>query len=167
MRPLLWLAALVGAVVIAGDSSSVGSAGDPKRRKREHLLALARAELGQSDPAPYWTETIGPNPAEWPRDWCGGFVLAMLRRAGLAPESWRWERSKGFLWRLGNPLPPGREPQPGDLAYFHANQHHALVDSIDARHVVTIDGNSTGGMVQRNTRPRSSVAGFYSIDKLL
>lgn len=165
----LWpfLLAFAGLAMISDSPSPT----DRKRQARARLLALARAELGADDPGPYWLETIGPDPRYWPEDWCGGFVLAMLKRAGIAPESWRWVVGHGFLRRDPmRQLPRGVLPEPGDVAYFDRKQHHAIVESVnaEARTFTTIDGNSTGGKVARNEgRPLSSVAAFFSIDRLI
>lgn len=165
----LWplLAAVGAALVLTKDQAAPA---ERKREKRAQLLALARAELGNTDPAPYWVEVAGPDPRYWSEHWCGAFALAMLRRAGIAPESWRWVTGHGFILRAPmRQLGPRELPQPGDIAYFTANQHHAIVESVDAaaRTMTTIDGNSTGGAVARNPRALGSAHSFHSIEALL
>ena len=80
----------------------------------------------------YWREVLGP---DWrgphPPHWCGAFALWCLRQARLC--DWIWEvkgingaEHFGFLWQLE--LTP--DPEPGDVAYYVKNQHHAIVEKV-------------------------------------
>lgn len=89
--------------------------------------------------------------------WCGGFALWVLRRAGVL-DGVPWEPGRGFCFRL----PVTSRPEPGDVAYFHAPyQHHALVVSVGAEGVVTVDGNQPG--VRRRLRALEDATAYYSI----
>jgi hypothetical protein len=132
----------------------------PELGPRERVVAIALGELGQQNPDRYWSD-VQPRLEGTQAAWCGGFALWVLRQAGLT--DWPWEVGKGFCYRL----PTTRAPQPGDIAYFRELQHHAIVESVDAQHVHTIDGNQRGETVARRSRPRSDVAAFYSIEPLL
>jgi hypothetical protein len=143
---------------------------------RARVVELAAAELGASDPAPYWTAVEVPSP--FPRHWCGGFALRCLRAAGLT--SWKWIVGKGFIWygENGKPLalprlPVVRHPKPGDVAYFKRGQHYAIVERVEGNTVHTIDGNTKAPptdltpCVRRHARPRLAAAAYYSIAPLL
>lgn len=127
---------------------------------RSRVVEAARSQVGLSDPSPYWTDTLGPAP--WPKSWCGAFALWALHKAGLA-RNLKWVIGVGFL----NHLPRTTSPKPGDIAYFHANQHQAVVSSVTGNSVTLINGNGYGGKVTTSTSPISAVAGFYSIEGLI
>lgn len=129
---------------------------------RQRVLAAARAELGKDDPNPYAVEALGYRPTE-DYEWCGLFALAILHWAGLAKD-WLWELEKGFLYRL----PTTTTPQPGDLFYIDAENHHGIVEEVqpDGR-IVTLNGNSTDGKVARVVRDPSEIRAFYSITPLI
>ncbi len=132
---------------------------------RIRVAEYARAELGKNDAAIYWADVLpGTPPSGYPKDWCGGFALWALHRAGLA-QGFDWVIGEGFLFHL----PHTQEPQIGDIAYFDTNQHHAVVVGVDrvARTVALVNGNGTGGAVSASVVPMAHVAGFYSIEPLL
>lgn len=61
-------------------------------------------------------------------------------------------------------LQPTSNPQPGDIGYLNANQHHFIIASVDGDNIVSIDGNSLGnGSIAEHTRRRSEIAAFYRI----
>ena len=134
------------------------------------VVGYAASQIGCKNPTPYYESAgLGTDPAQWPKHWCGIFCLWALHQAGLGLD-WEWdfkpaERKWGFLWRLERT----RDPKPGDVAYFDGKQHHAIVMRVepDRSEVTTIDGNQTGGVVARRTRPYRSVSCFYSIAPLL
>jgi hypothetical protein len=112
----------------------------------------------------YWADVLPPGTPQrdYPEHWCGALCLFSIHRAGLGLE---------VFWRGGfasRELKPVALPQPGDVAYFHRAQHHAIVESVDlAEHVFTsFEGNLVRGFGRRG-RPRASAAGFYSIEPLL
>lgn len=128
---------------------------------RETVVTLARQEVGESDASKYWRDVL---PSSWrgpyPKEWCGAFALAMLRRAGLA--QWDWEVGKGFLWRLKRT----DQPQVGDCGYLdQPYQHHFLFDREADGWVYSVDGNQPD--VRERKRRRDTVTAFYSIETLL
>ncbi len=142
---------------------------------RRRVVEVARSQIGQTDPSPYWDDTLGE---EWqgppPHHWCGAFSLWCLHQAGLGLElGWTVDGvngdGHGFAFHL--PPLPGKHnaittsPQPGDVAYFAAPfQHHAIVASVDGDTVVTVDGNP---IVKETTRKRSAATAYFSIQGLL
>ena len=132
--------------------------------KREKVLQVALNELGTQDWRKYMKGvTIQQNATDF--HWCGVFALWVLHQAGLARNvKWDLSTGKGFLYRL----PMTKNPKPGDLAYFHNLQHHAIVERVDGNFLYTIDGNSGNpSKVRQNRRPISSAAAFYSIEPFL
>jgi hypothetical protein len=124
----------------------------------------------------YWADVLPPGtPAQdYPQDWCGCFVLWCLHRAGLGLEL-HWQIGRGFASHLRQ-LAPHERPQPGDLAYFAHNQHHALVESAREGLCVSntavsdqfdsVDGNQPA-IERRRGRSLSVPAAFYSIEPLI
>ncbi len=132
---------------------------------RERAAAAAVAELGRSNPAPYWADVLGPGypPSGYPKDWCGGFALWALHRAGLGREI-LWEVGSGFLSRL----PTTQHPQVGDIAYFDNNQHHAMIAGVlPSGRLSLVNGNGSGGKVSSSEIFPSEAAAFYSIQPLV
>lgn len=129
---------------------------------REDVVRIARAELGKSDPLPYWHEVLTSGPP-YPPQWCGAFALYCLRRAGLT--DWHWEIGKGFLSRLKRTS----DPQPGDIGYQDQPfQHHFVVVEVDTHTLTSIDGNQgTPGVQERHRAVASPKLAFYSIESLL
>jgi len=156
------LAGLAGAGLLAllvrGDSLS----------PRARVAAAARSQLGKADTTKYWASALpGQNPNTG-LSWCGVFALWALHSAGLA-TNWLWQLGKGFLMTTKTSLPTTTSPQMGDIAYFTANQHQAVVLSVDPmnRTVELANGNGTGGVVTRSVVPFSSVYAFFSIAPLV
>lgn len=142
---------------------------------RRRVVQVALSQLGETDPTPYWDDTLGES---WsgppPHHWCGAFALWCLHQAGLALElGWTVDGvngdGHGFAFHLP-PLPGKRNaitssPQPGDVAYFDAPfQHHAIVASVDGDTVVTVDGNP---IVKETTRKLRTATAYFSIQGLL
>lgn len=98
--------------------------------------------------------------------WCQIFWLKCLRAALLTTKVWGDLARKGWVeaW-----LPRTREPQMGDLGYIHKPfQHGAVFESVSAGGIVTsIDGNSSGRVVLRRSRPFATFTTFYSIQPLV
>ena len=129
--------------------------------KRKRIISIAKGELGESAWHKY-LEGVAADPGG-PIAWCGIFALWVLHQAGLGEDVlWKYD-GRGFLSRL----PQTSDPQPGDLAYISAKQHHAIVEKVVGNDVYTLDGNSRGRQVAANVRPRSTFAAFYSIQPLL
>lgn len=138
---------------------------------RQLILDIAIAEIGdQGKGSPqveaYWRSALPP---EWSdaqvhqyadtREWCGGFALWCLHRAGLALDV-HWRDGHGFV----DTLPHTCDPQPGDIVVFPALWHHAIVEEYDGRWLTTIDGNQPG--VKRRSRDNPKCT-CYSIEPWL
>lgn len=138
---------------------------------RASVVACAKTELGERDPDKYW-HIVQPLLVgnRHTISWCGGFALWTLVVTELC--AWKWTIYKGgnspsgFLYRLKRTT----DPHPGDMAYFHKGQHHAIVGERDGDDLLTIDGNSMRfpkeGVTQ-NERKLSEVTAFYSIVTLI
>lgn len=132
---------------------------------RSKVTAAARSQLGSSDAAKFWADA-SPRVNMFGADWCGAFALWALHQAGLALD-WEWEPSLGFLMTKKHQLPITKKPEPGDIAYFEHNQHHAVVAEVTDTDVTLINGNGAGGVVTEVTVPRMGVTAFFSIGPLL
>ena len=102
------------------------------------------------------------------KHWCGGFALQCLKDAGLALDVY-WRDGLGFVEPQG--LRRVTVPQPGDVAWFVANSHYAVVERVRGNMFDSIDGNQ-GKTLQHpaiglRSRPLSSAKVFYSIESLL
>lgn len=154
------------------DANETGDVLDWHDAKRAELISRFRQELGAGDPDRYWA-LVGPSFKG--KHWCGALCLYILRTSGLAPgvmwESDAAAKRYGFCFRLRQISPS--HAKPGDIAYFHRFQHHAMVVGIeDPRGAVpilaTLDGNQRPPNRVREKRQRlSSVAAVYSIEPLL
>lgn len=150
---------------------------DTSDAARLEVVSLGLAELGSTNPEPYWEEvwTHGP---PYPRHWCGAFALRNLRLADLCDWHWLLARRandpSGFLFRLGPPRGwrPG-DPfdgsvfDVGDIAYFAKNQHHAHVWGWHKRKVRLLQGNGAGGAVTTSLVDVADVTAFYSLHNLV
>ena len=116
----------------------------------------------------YWADVLPPGtpPRDYPAHWCGGLCLFAIRRAELARDVF-WKA--GFAARVLRQLEPSELPQPGDVAYFTRNQHHAIVTNVNAltRTFDSVDGNQSPGILRHWNRKLSSAAAFYSLEPLL
>lgn len=136
---------------------------------RTLVVGAATDMIGVTDARAFWRDVLPPGTPEssYPKDWCGAFVLWTLHQAGLGKDI-LWEfgpPNYGFLYRL----PHTSTPQPGDIAYFDTNQHHALVTDVGliGGRLGLLNGNGTGGAVTGSTIAPSQAAGFYSIQPLI
>jgi peptidoglycan hydrolase-like protein with peptidoglycan-binding domain len=134
---------------------------------RADVIRIARSYLGPQNPDLFWTK-VQPKLVGAGKSWCGGFALAVLHEAGLCDWPWViWKGGNspsGFLYRL----PITIEPKPGDIAYFHAYQHHAIVEKLRGGMLHSIDGNQRPGQqVLPREKLLSTVAAFYSIGDLI
>jgi hypothetical protein len=134
--------------------------------KRRQLIGWARSQIGASNGGVYWLSALEPGTpvTDYPKDWCGGFLLAGLHSVGLGKTLF-WKIGDGFL--IPN-LDQTLSPKPGDIAYFDKNEHQALVTAVDSNGMVSlINGNGANGQVTTSTVPISTVKAFFSIDRLL
>lgn len=146
----------------------------------EVALAWARSKIGVREEPP--GSGRGVEIDEWQRacglvgyPWCGAFVAAALRAAGLdAPREIVWTPTLLEWARTGQhgfSLSAWENREPGDLVLFSFNarerevNHVGLLD-LDRRH--TIEGNTTadgsdseaaGGVVARRDRRGTGVVG--------
>jgi hypothetical protein len=130
---------------------------------RAKVIAAALAEPAESPRVQaYWKDTLTPHDFAGgaPKSWCGAFDLWALHQAGLALNV-KWDIGLGFVHHL----PMTRKPEPGDIAYFEHNQHHALVKSVNPNGTVSlINGNGTFGHITESSPSLESVTAFYSIN---
>lgn len=136
------------------------------RSPRQRFLSAAKGEIGSRNWEKYLQGVLDPplTPSARPH-WCGIFALWAMHKAGYACDvKWNLLTGKGFLYRL----PRTTSPQPGDMAYLHAYQHHAIVESVNEDGTITtIDGNTLpDSRVARRTRPRKEFASFYDTSPL-
>lgn len=142
---------------------------------RSRVVAIARGELGEQDPDKYW-RVVCPALMGHPHDvsWCGGFALWCLHAAGLTQQPWK--QGLGFAEVI--PLRKVQLPEPGDIAVYARNWHHAIVERCANGRVYTIDGNSMPspreGVVAHDgiggnpaPRPITDAFAYYSIASLV
>lgn len=101
--------------------------------------------------------------------WCGIFAFWALNKAGMPLKKW-------LLGNMTIPpeagYPPGRTPQPGDIAYRNLRSHYALVESSDGSTVTTVNGNTAGadnlgGEIQVQTHAMAEWSAFIDPEKLM
>lgn len=139
---------------------------DNASQRRARVVAIARTQLGATEPDQYWADVLGYVPAQ-SLAWCGAFALWVLRRA--LGVDWRWVAGRGFIYvdNAGLPLerprlPITKTPKPGDVAYYDKPyQHHALVESVAGDQVSLIAGNTPN--VSEYSEPLSKATAYYSI----
>ncbi len=139
--------------------------------QRDLVVSLAAADVGLSDPKPYWRVVLGSAwVGPYPKHWCGAFALYKLREAGLC--DWLWQikgilgaTNWGFLFRLERT----NGPQPGDCCYLDQPfQHYCLVERVEGDTVHTIDGNQGTPGIQRKSHKLSDKRwAHYTIASLL
>jgi len=132
--------------------------------KRMSIVRTALEEVGQSDASKYG--------APKGVDWCGIFDLWVYHQNGILTDvNWAFaedinrdgKTDFGFLMVSPKALPMTNSPEPGDIAYFNKNQHHALVESVRGDEIDLINGNGIGGKVTRGTVKRFQVTAFFSV----
>lgn len=161
----------------------------PKRTTRGTAVKWAKAQAGITEnPA---GSNRGGKITDWQRalgawlvgtPWCGSFVAAAMRRAGVKGVNYRLAsvayieddaRSRRAPFRGWTTS--GRGVLPGDLVVlFGRGVHVELVEKVHAGYVDTIGGNtgppsgsgsqSNGGGVYRRKRPRSQCRGYALVN---
>jgi hypothetical protein len=133
---------------------------------RSRIVAIAASQLGENNRTEYAADALGLTSNQAiaqgtdKLSWCGLFATWVLQQAGADVN---WVLGKGVCYQL----PRTSNPQPGDLAYIdQPYQHHAIVTGMQGAEIQTIDGNSTGGVVAINERPRSAFTAFYDVSSL-
>jgi len=161
-------AAAVAALITSVNSSTKTTASPtplaPRMPRREAVARAALSQLGNGDPKRYWDDVLpGVNVGE--ADWCGAGALWSLHQAGLALDR-HWKLGSGFL--LTPPaLPTTKQPEIGDIAYFHHNQHHAVVVGVTPGSVALVNFNGADGLVSQSTVEPARVTAFFSIAPLI
>lgn len=139
---------------------------EPLEPFRLAALETAIGELGKTDSIPYaaaalrLTEEQARQQGAERLSWCGLFCVWCYQRAGSAAS---WVIGKGITPRLLWVS----EPTPGDVGYIDQPfQHYALVAARFGRQIISVDGNSPGGVVAMRTRDVGEFSGFLSADSL-
>lgn len=136
--------------------------------KRMAIVETALNEVGESDSSKY-----GAAPGV---DWCGIFDLWVYHQNGvLLQVEWAYaedinhdgKTDYGFLMVPPYALKMTNDPQPGDIAYFNRNQHHAMVSAVRDDEVDLVNGNGIGGKVTVSTVKKSAVTAFFSVEDYL
>jgi hypothetical protein len=132
---------------------------------RSRILAEARACLGMGGPEP-WAREAGIVGASKSVSWCGLFVRAVWRRAGLTVRDWKVGQGNVSYLRKAT------TPEPGDLVCWRGkNGHQSLFVREDEGMIVSLDGNTTGrapdgtpvyATVAEKRRASADVLAFYS-----
>jgi len=142
---------------------------------RKEIVRIARAEIGpQRKGSPevygYWRDVL---PENWTdaqvkqyaaiKEWCGGFCLWVLHRAGVA-RGVRWIDGLGFT--EVNRLPHTKTPLPGDIGYKPSPyQHHFIVEALTATSLASVEANQPD--VRAYNRPIPAGITYYSIEPFL
>ena len=108
---------------------------------RDEIARVAESELAHYGKDPrvglYW-QTAGQS-ASTQADWCGAFVVWVMRTAGVTVPNW----IMGNGWIDPAHLRVTSDPQPGDVLYKDQPwQHESVVVARQGNTVWTIDGNS-------------------------
>jgi hypothetical protein len=139
----------------------------------QNMVATAAGEVGVREAPPgsnnspriaeYRSATAG---APGPGPWCAYFVSWVARQSGVpvGPNGGGFGSVDAlYSWaqQSGKALPPGAQPQPGDLIVW--NEHIGLVESVDPNGTVhTIEGNSSD-QVSRRTHAPGSALGYVRL----
>jgi len=138
--------------------------GEETHTVRTSVVSAAVSQIGCDAKEEYYWSALGLGVKDRPPHYCGIFCLWAYHEAGILLNV-RWPIGFSFV---SQHLTITRYPEPGDCAYFPKFQHHAIVEEVGAGFVSTIDGNSTGGKVQRIRRQRNYTGvTYYSIERLL
>ncbi|MBI3071307.1 MAG: hypothetical protein HYY84_04185 [Deltaproteobacteria bacterium] len=94
--------------------------------------------------------------------WCGIFATWATKAAGVTGVKWGVTQSGWGPVGFGKSRTDFANLQPGDIVVFKGNAvHHALVESLTADSISTIDGNVDKQEIKRKTRKRSSLWYYY------
>lgn len=138
---------------------------------KDHVLAIARAELGYRESGSNRTKYgawYGMNGVAWCAIWVS-WVADRANAEDIIPRHAYTPAGAAWFMKHGR---YSRTPRRGDIAYFEFPGMHRIshVGIVEAVHrdgsVTTLEGNTnfagsrTGGQVMRKRRPRSLVAGY-------
>jgi len=93
--------------------------------------------------------------------WCGIFATWAVMTGGGTCGPWDSGPRCSSMNRIT------KDPKPGDVGYFTANQHHCIIASVNGDQIETIDGNSYdgssggNGAITSKTRSRHDFAAFF------
>lgn len=93
--------------------------------------------------------------------WCGIFATWAVMTGGGTCGPWDAGPRCSSMNRIT------KDPKPGDVGYFTANQHHCIIASVNGDQIETIDGNSYdgssggNGAITSKTRSRHDFAAFF------
>lgn len=141
----------------------------PPSEARSAVCFEAQAHVGQwreAEVDDLWREVGVPEfVGHWhDKSWCGAYALRCLRRTLPACADWTWKPGYGFLEVKG--LKKVSLPEPGDIAYYGANQHHAIVIGAANGRVQIVNGNGLTAPLEGVTvssRPIADAAAYYSL----
>jgi cell wall-associated NlpC family hydrolase len=146
----------------------------PDAAAGSRALAYAQAEVGQGEEPPgsndgprlalYRSAVAGAAPGE---PWCAYFVSWAAQQAGVplgdaGTGLGSVAQITDWAQRTGRLLPPGAQPQPGDLILF-GDRHVGLVESVAPDgSLTTVEGNYAQS-VSRVQRSPSEATGYVRL----
>ena len=116
----------------------------------EDVIRVAESQLGETDGAKYFNELGAPDLGPW----CVAFVRWCMSKAGVGFDWHTW-----YAWDYSDapkPINP-RDLQAGDAVSFDwdddgGGDHVGIVKSVHDWGIVTIEGNTGGGVVAEKQR---------------
>jgi hypothetical protein len=175
------MAVAVGSIAALTATTPASAATDT----RDKMVQIAQRELGDSsrnhmvngDCNYYSGQAKGGQsgcPAGWAHgEYCADFAKYVWKNAGDVDflnelDSWAYSfKNYGIKHGTFHAAGSGYQPKPGDAAVFEWNDgdghvdHVGIVTANKNGRVTTIEGNSTGGMVQQHVKP-GGIDGFIA-----
>lgn len=152
-------------MIVSGGGSAVQGAvaeQDIKKKRETTGMIVDKTTVNRGNPSAI-PKTISGSRDAMP-SWCGIFVFWALNKSGVPMPKWKLGE------RMIKPeaaRTPGSMPLPGDIAYRNAYSHFAIVESVNAGTVRTVNGNTAGednlgGQVQTVDHPMSDWTAFFN-----
>lgn len=152
-------------MIVSGGGSAVQGAvaeQDIKKKRETTGMIVDKTTVDRGNPSAIPKTTSGSRDAM--PSWCGIFVFWALNKSGVPMPKWKLGE------RMIKPeaaRTPGSMPLPGDIAYRNAYSHFAIVESVNAGTVRTVNGNTAGednlgGQVQTVDHPMSDWTAFFN-----
>lgn len=121
----------------------------------EDVIRIAQSQIGCTNGAKYFNDLGAPDLGPW----CVAFVRWCMSKAGVEFDWHTW-----YAWDYSDapkPINP-RDLQAGDAVSFdwdsdHGGDHVGIVKSVHDWGIVTIEGNTSGGIVAEKQRVWSVV----------
>ena len=157
------------AIVLIETLLEKGAAETPVRQR---LLDVCRSQLGNTDPTRYWLDVMPGRKPPLTKSWCQAFQLWALHQVGLLKDV-HCEFGGNFLsdgkrWRLEVLTEKGRSRiQPGDIAWFSRNQHHAFIVEVRDGIARLIQGNGVGRKVTESHVELDAITMVFSLDRAI